>query len=1392
MKKLLIGLAALVVVIVIVVVVTPFLINWNSFKPDIADAVREATGRELAIDGDIEVSLGTTVAVNLSGVRLSNAPGAATPEMMSVGAVQAQIQLIPLLSREVVVPTLIVSEPALFLEVDAQGKPNWVFDVVAPPPAEPPAAAEGAPVNDLRLGDVRIEKGLVSYIDASSGQAIQARDIDITVALADIASALTVDGKLSLNDEPVTTKISLESPGKVLAAERFSVSVAIGSKHLTFDLNGGVLQKPVPGFDGTMALDIASVGALAAWLGQPLADDQPDPGPLSVTAELAADGAKAVLKEALIKGKALEAKASGSVDASGEVMKVALTVESGLLDVDKYLPPRERAASAPRAAETADGGPANPLEALPDAPIDLTPLRQTEADIKIAMAGIRAMGFEVGKIAFGATLKGGVLEADLAELRLYGGIARKKVRLDASGEVLAITVDAAVDKVKMDALSRAATGEVAVTGVASATVKASTTGASPRALAQALSGRIALKLGGIDVKNAPAGAISALDLTVDLPDIETSPTIKGFVVYNKERVNLDVTVDPLQKVLAEDRFALDAAIKSKRVNAGYKGMVQQRPLPGLDGDFDLDIPSVGRLAAWLGQPLDKAQPDPGPLKVQAAFAADGGKVVLEKATIQGKALDAKANGSFDMSGEVKSVVLNLETGVLDIDRYLPPPAPAEAPAAAPAAEPAPMGDPLAALPAEPLDLSALKQTNADVKINVGGIKAMGYQVGKVALAAKLAGGVLDADLAELRLYDGNVTGKVNLDAAGQTLKAAVDFAVSKVNVGALARAAMDDAAPVSGIADATLKANVSGANPRALAESLVAKLSAQLGGVDVKAAPAAISELAVDIDLPGLDAPPTIKGAVVYNAERVSLDLSLDPLKKVLGGERFALKAALTSSLVSASYDGGVQQKPVPGLDGGLGLDIPSVGKLAAWLGQPLPAEQPDPGPLALKATFAADGAKAVLKEATITGKAVKATANGSFDGGGKVPEVIARLNLQELDLDAYLPPEKKEEAPAKPAAEEPSKGWSEEPFDLAPLGQANADIAVQTGPVKYKGLVIEKSRLTVVLRNSVLKATIEELALAGGNVGAAVNVDGAKGKLGLDYALSVKNVEAQPVLIAFADSDKLSGKMNLETKGQARGGNQLQVVKTLNGNGSLQFLDGAINGINLAETLRSAGSLGFGEKGPAQKTDFAELGGTFTITNGVVDNRDFKMLAPLVRIAGAGVVPMPPRTVDYGIEAKLVATTEGQGGENSLAGLPIPIKVTGSWDNPSYNVDWASVFKQAALDPERLKSMSPDLQDAAKGFGVPLAIPGLPGTGGEEGGVGGVLKTLPGVLGGGAAAPAPATTAPAGTQATQPAPSQEETVKDTLKGVLAPGTEQGAGEAPGPAKALKGLFGGD
>ena len=100
------------------------------------------------------------------------------------------------------------------------------------------------------------------------------------------------------------------------------------------------------------------------------------------------------------------------------------------------------------------------------------------------------------------------------------------------------------------------------------------------------------------------------------------------------------------------------------------------------------------------------------------------------------------------------------------------------------------------------------------------------------------------------------------------------------------------------------------------------------------------------------------------------------------------------------------------------------------------------------------------------------------------------------------------------------------------------------------------------------------------------------------------------------------------------------------------------------------------------QKTDFSELSGTYTITNGIVRNTDLALKSPLLRLSGAGTVDLPRRTVDYRVEPKLAMTTEGQGSRQEVAGIMVPVVITGPWDDLSYRPDLGGMVKEQLKDP--------------------------------------------------------------------------------------------------------------
>ena len=560
-----------------------------------------------------------------------------------------------------------------------------------------------------------------------------------------------------------------------------------------------------------------------------------------------------------------------------------------------------------------------------------------------------------------------------------------------------------------------------------------------------------------------------------------------------------------------------------------------------------------------------------------------------------------------------------------------------------------------------------------------------------------------------------------------------------------------------------------GRSPRALAESLSAKLALALDQASVAALDGgSIDGLRADLDLPGMASATTANVAMRLNGEAMELNLSIDTPKQAMNGEAFGLDLALASAPASASVKGTVHQRPVPGLDGDLSADIPSLGGLLAWVGQPLPEGQPDPGPLKLSGSLAGDGGKVTLKSLDIEGKAAKAAANGFVDASGGVIQFGGDVQIANLDLNAYLPPPAKKAAPAQDAAPADAgpKDWSTEPIDFSPLKTAEGKVNVTTGPVSYRKVKVMESATEVILDGGVLTATVGKLVFDQGSAQANVRVDASGATPKIAYQIELSDIESKPFLETFADMDRLSGRLAFATSGGTAGGNEKELVSNLNGDGAFTFTDGAYEGFDLAGTLRNVGSLGIASGGERPKTDFTEMGGSFTIVNGLLNNQDFKMLAPLVRVGGAGDVDMPPRTLDYQVQAKLVATTQGQGGEEAIAGLPIPIRAKGSWDNPKIEVDWTSVFQAAALDPERLSAMPDSMKGLAEGLGV--ALPGLGGGasgesgGGVEGAVGGVLNQLLGGGGGSTTEPSEGATEAAPSEA-EPEPSEKKKKKEIL-----------------------------
>ena len=446
-----------------------------------------------------------------------------------------------------------------------------------------------------------------------------------------------------------------------------------------------------------------------------------------------------------------------------------------------------------------------------------------------------------------------------------------------------------------------------------------------------------------------------------------------------------------------------------------------------------------------------------------------------------------------------------------------------------------------------------------------------------------------------------------------------------------------------------------------------------------------VSDINLQVALKSLDSPLSAKGSLTWNGKKIDIVLDVASLKAVMAGEASPTSLAVTSDPVKLGFKGTAKGGSAAGVTGDLDLGVPSIRALAAWAGSPIIMAGSGLGPLAIKGKLAASAAQIAFTQASIDIDAIKSKGDVTVALGGVKPAVKGRLDVEMLDLNPYLPPEGAPAASGKgagggDAAKAPSQsaaksGWSDDPIDASGLKSADVDFALSCGGILVKKIKVGKSALKLALHDGKLVADLTELALYQGAGKGRVALDGSQPGVGLDATFQLKGLQAEPFLTDAADTSRLSGTGNFDVAVTGQGTSQRQIVSALDGKGAVSFLNGAIKGINLAAMLRNAASA-FTGGSSSEKTDFAELGGTFTIAKGILTNNDLALKSPLLRVEGKGVVDLPQRSVNYRVEPKVVASLQGQGGGDA-SGLVVPVLISGPWDNLSYRPDLEALVKQ-------------------------------------------------------------------------------------------------------------------
>jgi uncharacterized protein involved in outer membrane biogenesis len=409
-KKILIGLGVLLVLLIGGALAAPSFIDWNGYKGQIAEQVRESTGRELTIDGDISLAILWSPTLSVTNVRFASIEGGSAPDMATLESLDVRLAFTPLdwIDGNFQVERIDLVKPTIVLERLADDRVNWQLDLPATSAdAGSGTADSGGP--EIRLDDIRITDGTLIYRDAPAGSEQRIDAVNAELGATSLRGPFRADGSLSYQGVPVMFKLTAGGLNEGAPAP-VNAEIGLAKTDTTLKFAGTVATDPELAVKGRLDLNSANLALTVDSLAPGTAAGMP----------IALDKAFQIAGDVIYAGAGGEVQnltvalggvaATGAVKfASGTPAKVEAKLGVNRLNLDSLLSavtaPTESAPAAPAAGE---GG----SFALPS---------DIDATVSVAIAAISYRDGVINDARLAAELTGGQLTLSEFSALLPGG-----------------------------------------------------------------------------------------------------------------------------------------------------------------------------------------------------------------------------------------------------------------------------------------------------------------------------------------------------------------------------------------------------------------------------------------------------------------------------------------------------------------------------------------------------------------------------------------------------------------------------------------------------------------------------------------------------------------------------------------------------------------------------------------------------------------------------------------------------------------------------------------------------------------------------------------------------------------------------------------------------------
>lgn len=337
------GIAALVVgALIVLAIAVVELVSWNFLKPRIAAQVASATGRELSIEGKVEVDLLPRPRITLHDVSLANPDWAGPDNFIHLDRLRAAPDVAALLTGRLALARIDIDAPVVRLIERDDGPGNWVMAG----DTESDGQSDGEPVPVHR---VHVENAEIHYRSADSDSALTLKAP--AIRWRDDGESSSLAATLAVRDRRVDIEADADSLFAWDSPEpSFGGQLRLSAGESRVDTEFSLSKQAFPA-EWQARLD-ARVADLDRWIALVPGIAPTGVGALSLQASLARSGTTWRAEQVDLRAMQSRLQADLAMDAAGEMPELSGSIRFGALDADvlgQAIPGRDATKSQPDA-----------------------------------------------------------------------------------------------------------------------------------------------------------------------------------------------------------------------------------------------------------------------------------------------------------------------------------------------------------------------------------------------------------------------------------------------------------------------------------------------------------------------------------------------------------------------------------------------------------------------------------------------------------------------------------------------------------------------------------------------------------------------------------------------------------------------------------------------------------------------------------------------------------------------------------------------------------------------------------------------------------------------------------------------------------------------------------